>query len=92
MVFRKPTGSFCYSFWPTHDVSLPGAPLRPAGDGDRYRISVVGPASTPDVVAEPPDPGSWNPHDGEKVAFEKQQLRLFDRVTAGTRSARPTLS
>jgi hypothetical protein len=24
IVFRKPTGAFCYSFWPTHDVSLPG--------------------------------------------------------------------
>jgi hypothetical protein len=83
VVFRNPTGSFCYSFWPTHDASLPGAPSRPAGDGDRYRISVVGPGVTPDVVAETPDPGSWNPHDREKVAFEKQQLRLFDEVTAG---------
>ena len=26
IVFRKPTGAFCYSFWPTHDVSLPGSP------------------------------------------------------------------
>jgi hypothetical protein len=83
VVFRKPTGSFCYSFWPTHDVSLPGAPSRPAGDGDRYRISVVGPGVTPDVVAETADPGSWNPQDRAKVAFEKQQLRLFDQVTAG---------
>ena len=26
ILFRRPTGSFCYSFWPTRDVSLPGRP------------------------------------------------------------------
>jgi hypothetical protein len=85
IVFRKPTGAFCYSFWPTRDASLPGAPARPAGDGDRYRISVVGPGVTPDVTAETPDPGAWDPHDREKVSFEKQQLSLFDEITAGDR-------
>lgn len=83
IVFRNPTGAFCYSFWPTHDVSLPGSPPRPAGNGDRYRISVVGPGVTPDVVAEAADPGAWNPNDGAKVAFEQQQLRRFDEVIAG---------
>jgi hypothetical protein len=83
IVFRKPTGAFCYSFWPTHDASLPGSPPRPAGAGGRYRISVVGPGVTPDVVAETPDPGDWDPQDRAKVAFEKQQLKLFDEVTAG---------
>ncbi len=83
IVFRKPTGAFCYSFWPTHDVSLPGTPARPAGDGDRDRISVVGPGVSPDVVAEAPDPGSWDPIDRTKVTWEKQQLKLFDEVTAG---------
>jgi hypothetical protein len=83
IVFRKTTGAFCYSFWPTHDASLPGGPARPAGNGDRYRISVVGPGVTPDVVAETVDPGAWDPSDRTKVEFEKQQLRLFDQVTAG---------
>jgi hypothetical protein len=83
IVFRKPTGAFCYSFWPTHDVSLPGAPARPAGAGDRYRISVVGPGVTPDVVAETADPGDWSPRDPAKVEWERQQLRLFDQMTAG---------
>jgi hypothetical protein len=85
IVFRNPTGAFCYSFWPTQDASLPGAPARPAGDGDRYRISVVGPGVTPDVVAEATDPGSWDPHDRAKVSFERQQLQLFDQITAGDR-------
>jgi hypothetical protein len=29
IVSRNPTGVFCYSFWPTHDVSLPGSPRVP---------------------------------------------------------------
>jgi hypothetical protein len=83
IVFRKPTGAFCYSFWPTHDISLPGKPARPAGHGDRYRITVVGPGVTPDVVGETPDPGTWDPTDKAKVAWEKEQLQVFDQVTAG---------
>ena len=85
IVFRNPTGAFCYSFWPTHDVSLPGSPARPAGDGDRYRISVVGPGVTPDVIAETPDPGVWDKRDAAKVEWERRRLKLFDDVTAGDR-------
>jgi hypothetical protein len=83
IVFRNPTGAFCYSLWPTHDASLPGAPERPAGVGSRYRISVVGPGVTPDVVAVARDPGAWDPHDPVKVAWQRRQLRLFDELTAG---------
>ncbi|HEY6962703.1 MAG TPA: hypothetical protein VI408_12495 [Gaiellaceae bacterium] len=77
IVFRKPSGAFCYSFWPTHDVSLPGRPYRPAGDGKRYRISVVGPGVTPDVTAEAPDPGAFDP------AVERKQDALFMQVIGG---------
>jgi hypothetical protein len=83
IVFRNPTGVFCYSFWPTHDVSLPSSPARPAGNGNRYRINVVGPGVTPDVVAETADPGVWDKHDAAKVEWERRQLKLFDAVTAG---------
>ncbi len=74
---RKPTGAFCYSFWPTHDRSLPGSPTRPAGNGTQYRISVVGPGVTPDVVAVAPDPGNYNPQ------VERRQDALFTQVIAG---------
>ena len=77
IVFRKPTGAFCYSFWPTHDVSLPGKPARPAGNGVRYRISVVGPGVTPDVTAEANDAGPYDP------VVERAQDALFMRVIAG---------
>jgi hypothetical protein len=77
IVFRKPSGAFCYSFWPTHDVSLPGKPPRPAGNGTKYRISVVGPGVTPDVVAEARDLGPYD------AAVEKQQDVLYTKVIAG---------
>jgi hypothetical protein len=77
VVFRKPSGAFCYSFWPTHDVSLPGKPARPAGNGTHYRISVVGPGVTPDVTAEAADQGAYN------VSTERTQDQLFTQVSAG---------
>jgi hypothetical protein len=72
IVFRNPTGVFCYSFWPTHDVSLPGRPGRPAGFGRAYRIEVTGPGVTPNLDVQVTDPGAWNPADSSKVSFENQ--------------------
>jgi hypothetical protein len=77
IVFRKPSGAFCYSFWPTHDVSLPGKPARPAGSGTKYRISVVGPGVTPDAMVETRDLGPYDPE------VEKQQDAVFTKVIAG---------
>jgi hypothetical protein len=77
VVFRKPSGAFCYSFWPTHDASLPGSPARPAGNGTQYRISVVGPGVTPDVVAVARDLGPYD------ARVEKVQDALFTEVIAG---------
>ena len=72
IVFRNPTGVFCYSFWPTHDVSLPGRPARPAGFGKAYRIEVTGPGVTPNLDVEVTDPGAWNPNDPSKVSLENE--------------------
>ena len=72
IVFRNPTSVFCYSFWPTHDVSLPGQPARPAGVGRAYRIEVTGPGVTPNLDVQVADPGAWNPNDPNKVSFESQ--------------------
>jgi hypothetical protein len=57
-------------FWPTHDLSLPGQPFRPAGHGSAYRIEVQGPGVTPNLAVVVPDPGRWNPGDPAKVAFQ----------------------
>jgi hypothetical protein len=72
IVFRNPTGVFCYSFWPTHDVSLPGHPARPAGNGTKYRIEVLGPGVTPNLDVLVEDPGAWDPNDPAKMAYESQ--------------------
>lgn len=83
IVFRKPTGVFCYSFWPTKDASLPGRPSRPAGNGSAYRIEVVGPGVTPNLVAEVKDPGAWDPSDPAKVAFENKMKALQLQLSEG---------
>jgi hypothetical protein len=80
IVFRNPTGMFCYSFWPTHDTSLPGTPARPAGNGAAYRIEVVGPGVTPNLDVRIGDPGNWDAGDPAKVSLENagkaRQLEL----------------
>jgi hypothetical protein len=85
IVFRNPTGVFCYSFWPTHDVSLPGKPARPAGFGKAYRIEVTGPGVTPNLDVQVTDPGAWNPNDSSKVSFENQMKALQLELSRGDR-------
>jgi hypothetical protein len=83
IVTRKPTGVFCYSFWPTHDVSLPGAPARPAGNGSSYRIEVLGPGVTPNLVAEVRDPGEYDANDPDKASYERQMNERLLQLSAG---------
>jgi len=79
IVFRNPTGVFCYSFWPTHDVSLPGRPARPEGHGAKYRIWVVGPGVPPNILGTVDDPGAWDPNDSGKARLESEmkQRQLY---------------
>jgi hypothetical protein len=83
IVFRNPTGAFCYSFWPTNDVSLPGSPTRPAGVGSSYRINVIGPGVTPDIIATVPALGPSDPQNPDDAALLQSRLQLYDQVTAG---------
>lgn len=85
IVFRNPTGVFCYSFWPTHDVSLPGRPARPAGHGTRYRIEVQGPGVTPNLAPVVQDPGAWDPSDPAKVAYEREMKARQLQLSSGDR-------
>ena len=82
ILFRNPSGSFCYSFYPTNDVSLPGHPSRPAGNGSRYRISVIGPGVTPDLQAEAAGIGNYS-GGADDAELERKRLALYDDVTAG---------
>ncbi len=85
IVFRNPSGVFCYSFWPTRDVSLPAYPdnLRPAGTGSRYRITVPGPGVTPDVEWEGDALGPFDPRNEAQVGYERQMNALLDQLSAG---------
>jgi hypothetical protein len=85
IVFRNPSGAFCYSFWPTRDVSLPGRPLRPEGHGSRYRITVAGPGVTPDVVWVGAGLHDFDPSNQLDVDYERRMNALLDEVTAPDR-------
>lgn len=59
---HQPTGYFCYGFYP-HGK-------RPAGTGNRYRATIIGPGVTPDLFWQGTAPGAYEP------AADAEQLRL----------------
>ena len=61
------TGVFCYSVNPHDD--------HPAGNGSRYRITVIGPGVTPDVMWEGPAPG---PYDASADADANTKIAALD--------------
>ena len=79
IVFRKGSGAFCYSFWPTHDKTLPGYPNnpRPAGNGMRYRVTVEGPGVTPDIQWEAAGLHDFNSANRADVDYERRMDGLF---------------
>jgi hypothetical protein len=79
---RRPSGVFCYSFWPTRDPSLPGYPndLRAAGRGKRYRITVSGPGVTPDLSWEGAALHHYNPNNARDVAYERSMNALLNQL------------
>jgi hypothetical protein len=88
IVSRNPSGAFCYSFWPTRDVSLPGRPLRPEGHGSRYRITVAGPGVTPDIVWTGAGLHDFDAASQADVDYERRMNELLDQVTAPDRFCR----
>jgi hypothetical protein len=74
---QRPIGVFCYGLYPH------GA--RPAGDGTRYRATVIGPGVAPDVMWEGSSPG---PFDGAReVQANSHQRALF--AGRGPQGCRP---
>ena len=60
------SGKFCWGFFPRAG--------RPAANGERYRITVIGPGVTPDVYWEGASPGPYNA-DLDRIA-NAEQLQL----------------
>jgi hypothetical protein len=77
---HNPSGNFCYAFYP--HAPYPGYPLgdRPAGAGDRYRATVIGPGVLPDIGWEAPAIGAWNLADPALTAYEQQMNALSDTL------------
>jgi len=51
-LMHKGTGTFCYGFYPHGN--------RPAGHGEKYRATIIGPGVTPDVMWQGTSPGPYD--------------------------------
>ena len=78
---HRGTGVFCYGFYP-HDP-YPGYPAvgrRPAGKGERYRATVVGPGVLPDVTWEGSAPGAYDEALDRQLADAQRALYGSDTL------------
>ena len=93
-VVHKPNGNFCYGFYPfrigdyDHPKTIAASGLRGPGTGSQYRITVIGPGVTPDIVWQgaglhPFDPG--NPAD---LQLEQEGNALLDELAASERGCK----
>jgi hypothetical protein len=81
-VAHSRNGAFCYSFVP--QFTPPGYPtheLRPPGNGDRHRVTVMGPGVTPVIQWEGAALGRYDPQqDAVFNAFFDRLVGAGDRV------------
>jgi hypothetical protein len=74
-VAHSRNGAFCYSFVPQWTpAGYPTHELRPPGNGQRHRVTVMGPGVTPVLQWEGPALGAYDPQ--RDVAYNE----LFDRI------------
>ena len=80
---HNPGGNFCYGFYP--HAPYPGYPPgnRPAGYGERYRATVIGPGVLPDVMWQGDDLGEYNAADSQMTAYEQQMNALNGQWSTG---------
>jgi hypothetical protein len=69
---HRPTGIFCYGFYPFTK--------RGPGNGEKYRLNVVGPGVTPDVSVVVPGLHDYNRGNAADVSYEQQQNALLDSI------------
>jgi hypothetical protein len=91
---HRPTGLFCYGFYPFNPTKgyahPPGFPStsRGPGNGDQYRLTVIGPGVTPDVSITIPGLHDYNPGNAADVAYERQQNALLDSIVGVDKKCR----
>jgi hypothetical protein len=77
---HKPSGVFCYGFYKFTS--------RGPGNGEKYRLTAIGPGVTPDVSITLTGLHDYNRNDAADNAYERQQNALQDSVAAGDRKCR----
>jgi len=70
-LMHKGTGTFCYGFYPHGS--------RPAGNGERYRATIIGPGVTPDIMWEGRPLGSYSK--ALDLELHEQQRSLYSGDT-----------
>jgi hypothetical protein len=87
---HEPNGNFCYGFY-EHDP-YPGYPevgRRPRGQGERYRLTALGPGVTPIVSVEIAGLHEFDKSNPGDVEYERQMNELGDQLAAGDLSRTP---
>ena len=86
-VAHSRNGAFCYSFVPQWTpAAYPKHVLRPPGNGQRHRVTVMGPGVTPVVQWEGAGLGGYSPlRDADFNALFDQLVGPDDRVCAAER-------
>ena len=69
-LMHRGTGTFCYGFYP-HGT-------RPAGNGERYRATIIGPGVTPDVMWQGTAPGAYDASIDRQLAEVQRELYASD--------------
>lgn len=94
-VAQKPSGTFCYGFYPfkpSQGYPSPPGTLqdqpRGPGNGQRYRITVTGPGVSPDVIWEGNGLPTYDPKNPDLVALEQQQNAIQDGLMGSNRLCR----
>jgi hypothetical protein len=93
-VVHKPNGNFCYGFYPfrigdyDHPKTIAAAGRRGPGTGSRYRITVIGPGVTPDVVWQGAGLHPFDPGNPDDVQLEQEGNALLDELAASERGCK----
>jgi hypothetical protein len=71
-LMHKGTGTFCYGFYAHGN--------RPAGHGERYRATIIGPGVTPDVMWQGESPGEYDEVLDRELAEAQRATYSTDRL------------
>ena len=94
-VAHKPTGVWCYGFYPfdpmhggyVHPRGYHGGKRGP-GVGDQYRITVQGPGVSPDIMWQGPGLHPYDAGNPADVAYEQQMNSQLDSILNGDKICR----